>query len=97
MAVEGARGLLEGNVADWLVGLVCDGIIAGVGAVIGFVPQMLILFVMLSILEDIGYMARIAFIMDRIFRKVRPLRQELHPMLHKAPAAASPPSWRAAP
>ena len=46
-----------------------DGIIAGVGAVIGFVPQMLILFVMLSILEDVGYMARIAFIMDRIFRK----------------------------
>ncbi|HIS72225.1 MAG TPA: ferrous iron transport protein B, partial [Candidatus Scatomorpha pullicola] len=68
-AVEGARGLMEGNVADWLVGLVCDGIIAGVGAVIGFVPQMLLLFLMLSILEDIGYMARIAFIMDRIFRK----------------------------
>ena len=80
-AVEGARGLLEGNVADWLVGLVCDGIIAGVGAVIGFVPQMLILFVMLSILEDIGYMARIAFIMDRIFRKFGLSGKSFIPML----------------
>ena len=80
-AVEGARGLLEGNVADWLVGLVCDGIIAGVGAVIGFVPQMLILFVMLSILEDVGYMARIAFIMDRIFRKFGLSGKSFIPML----------------
>ncbi|MDO4547434.1 MAG: ferrous iron transport protein B [Clostridia bacterium] len=55
--------------ADWLVGLIGDGIIGGVGAVIGFVPQMLVLFFMLAILEDIGYMARVAFIMDRIFRK----------------------------
>lgn len=55
--------------ADWLVGLVVDGIIGGVGAVLGFVPQMFILFFFLSILEDCGYMARVAFIMDRIFRK----------------------------
>ena len=80
-AVEGARGLLEGNVADWLVGLVCDGIIAGVGAVIGFVPQMLLLFLMLSILEDVGYMARIAFIMDRIFRKFGLSGKSFIPML----------------
>nr|WP_319487745.1 ferrous iron transport protein B [uncultured Caproiciproducens sp.] len=55
--------------ADWLNGLVVDGIIGGVGAVLGFVPQMFILFFFLSILEDCGYMARVAFIMDRIFRK----------------------------
>jgi ferrous iron transport protein B len=55
--------------ADWLNGLVVDGIIGGVGAVLGFVPQMLILFFFLSVLEDCGYMARVAFIMDRIFRK----------------------------
>ena len=67
---EPVRVWLEGlGTAGWLVGLVCDGIIAGVGAVIGFVPQMLVLFFMLAILEDVGYMARIAFIMDRIFRK----------------------------
>ena len=57
------------NAADWLSGLILDGIVAGVGAVLGFVPQMLVLFFLLSILEDIGYMARVAFIMDRIFRK----------------------------
>ena len=63
-------GLLESvGVADWLYGLIMDGIVAGVGAVLGFVPQMLVLFFLLSILEDIGYMARVAFIMDRIFRK----------------------------
>ena len=55
--------------AGWLVGLIGDGIIAGVGAVLGFVPQMFVLFFLLAILEDVGYMARIAFIMDRIFRK----------------------------
>ena len=55
--------------ADWLVGLVVDGIIGGVGAVLGFVPQMLILFMLLSILEDVGYMSRVAFIMDKLFRK----------------------------
>jgi len=60
---------LEGiRVAPWLTSLIVDGIVGGVGAVIGFVPQMLILFLMLSILEDVGYMARVAFIMDRIFR-----------------------------
>ena len=63
-------GFLESvGVADWLYGLIMDGIVAGVGAVLGFVPQMLVLFFLLSILEDIGYMARVAFIMDRIFRK----------------------------
>ena len=59
----------EPVVADWLYGLIQDGIVAGVGAVLGFVPQMLVLFFLLSILEDIGYMSRVAFIMDRIFRK----------------------------
>ena len=63
-------GFLEGlGIADWLYGLIMDGIVAGVGAVLGFVPQMLVLFFLLSILEDVGYMARVAFIMDRIFRK----------------------------
>ena len=57
------------NVAPWLVSLIVEGIVGGVGAVLGFVPQMLILFLLLSILEDIGYMSRVAFIMDRLFRK----------------------------
>ncbi len=57
------------NCADWLQGLILDGIVAGVGAVLGFVPQMLILFIFLAFLEACGYMARIAFIMDRIFRR----------------------------
>ena len=57
------------GVADWLTGLIVDGIIGGVGAVLGFVPQMLVLFLMLAFLEDVGYMARVAFIMDRIFRR----------------------------
>ena len=67
--------------ADWLVGLIGDGIIGGVGAVIGFVPQMLILFIMLGILEDVGYMARVAFIMDRIFRKFGLSGKSFIPML----------------
>ncbi|MFR3920636.1 MAG: nucleoside recognition domain-containing protein [Dysosmobacter welbionis] len=68
--VEIPRAALEGwGVNEVVVGLICDGALAGVGAVLGFVPQMLVLFLMLAILEDIGYMARIAFIMDRIFRK----------------------------
>ena len=75
-------GWLEGmSVAPWLVGLIVDGIIAGVGAVIGFVPQMLVLFLMLSILEDVGYMARVAFIMDRIFRKFGLSGKSFIPML----------------
>ena len=79
---EPVRGLLEGvGTADWLTGLICDGIIAGVGAVIGFVPQMLVLFFMLAILEDVGYMARIAFIMDRIFRKFGLSGKSFIPML----------------
>ncbi|MBQ2657830.1 MAG: ferrous iron transport protein B [Erysipelotrichaceae bacterium] len=66
----GAAALLEGwGVAPWLVSLVADGIVHGVGAVLGFVPQMIVLFLMLCILEDVGYMARVAFVMDRIFRK----------------------------
>jgi ferrous iron transport protein B len=69
------------GVADWLTGLVVDGIVGGVGAVIGFVPQMLILFLMLSILEDVGYMARVAFIMDRIFRKFGLSGKSFIPML----------------
>lgn len=64
------NSLLEGaGVADWLTGLICNGIIAGVGAPLGFLPQIATLFVLLAILEDIGYMSRIAFILDRIFRK----------------------------
>ena len=62
-------GLAAIGAADWTQSLVVDGIIGGVGAIIGFVPQMLILFVLLALLEDCGYMARVAFIMDRIFRK----------------------------
>lgn len=66
----GVNGILASvGAAGWLNGLIVDGIIAGVGAVIGFVPQMLILFFFLSILEDCGYMTRVAFIMDRVFRK----------------------------
>ncbi len=80
--METVRGWMEGAaVAPWLTGLVVDGIIAGVGAVIGFVPQMLILFLMLSMLEDVGYMARIAFIMDRIFRKFGLSGKSFIPML----------------
>ena len=67
--------------ADWLVGLIGDGIIGGVGAVLGFVPQMLVLFFMLAILEDVGYMSRIAFIMDRIFRKFGLSGKSFIPML----------------
>ena len=79
---EGSRSLLESwGTADWLTGLVADGIVAGVGAVLGFVPQMLVLFLMLSILEDIGYMARVAFIMDRIFRKFGLSGKSFIPML----------------
>ena len=63
-----ADGLGNAGVADWLVSLVSDGIIGGLGAVLGFVPQMAILFLFLSILEDCGYMVRIAFVMDRVFR-----------------------------
>ena len=73
---------LEGiGAAGWLVGLIVDGIIGGVGAVLGFVPQMLILFFFLSILEDCGYMARVAFIMDRIFRKFGLSGKSFIPML----------------
>ena len=63
------RGLDSVHCADWLKGLVLDGIVAGVGAVLGFVPQMLVLFFLLAFLEACGYMARVAFIMDRIFRR----------------------------
>ena len=79
---EGSRSLLESiGTAGWLTGLISDGIVAGVGAVLGFVPQMLVLFFFLCILEDIGYMARIAFIMDRIFRKFGLSGKSFIPML----------------
>ena len=71
----------EPVVAEWLYGLIQDGIVAGVGAVLGFVPQMLVLFFLLCILEDIGYMARIAFIMDRIFRRFGLSGKSFIPML----------------
>ena len=61
--------LEKANTADWLSGLILDGIVAGLGAVLGFVPQMLVLFLLLALLESCGYMARIAFVLDRIFRK----------------------------
>ena len=75
-------GFLESiNCAPWLIGLIVTGIIGGVGAVLGFVPQMLVLFLMLSLLEDVGYMARVAFIMDRIFRKFGLSGKSFIPML----------------
>ncbi|MBE6032993.1 MAG: ferrous iron transport protein B [Clostridiales bacterium] len=76
-----AAGLESAGCAPWLVSLVADGIVSGAGAVLGFVPQMLILFILLSILEDIGYMARVAFIMDRIFRKFGLSGKSFIPML----------------
>ena len=80
--VEIPRAVLEGwGVSGVLVGLICDGILAGVGAVLGFVPQMLVLFFLLALLEDCGYMARIAFIMDRIFRKFGLSGKSFIPML----------------
>ncbi len=69
------------NVSGWLYGLIMDGIVAGVGAVLGFVLQMLVLFLLLAILEDCGYMARIAFIMDRIFRRFGLSGKSFIPML----------------
>ncbi len=63
------NGLTAANAPDWLSGLILDGIVAGVGAVLGFVPQMLVLFLLLAFLEACGYMARIAFVLDRVFRK----------------------------
>ncbi|MCR4855844.1 MAG: ferrous iron transport protein B [Erysipelotrichaceae bacterium] len=78
----GAAALLESmGVAPWLVSLVADGIVHGVGAVLGFVPQMIVLFLMLCILEDVGYMARVAFVMDRIFRKFGLSGKSFIPML----------------
>lgn len=75
-------GLLEkAGVADWLYGLIMDGIVGGVGAVLGFVPQMLVLFFLLAFLEACGYMARVAFVMDRIFRKFNLSGKSFIPML----------------
>lgn len=74
-------GLENIGCASWLVSLIADGIVGGVGAVLGFVPQLLILFLLLSILEDCGYMARVAFIMDRIFRKFGLSGKSFIPML----------------
>ena len=79
---DSAASLLEGlGAAEWIVSLIADGIVGGVGAVLGFVPQMLVLFLMLCILEDIGYMARVAFIMDRIFRRFGLSGKSFIPML----------------
>ncbi len=80
--VPGVTTLLTNlGCAEWLVSLVADGIVGGVGAVLGFVPQMLILFMLLSILEDVGYMSRVAFIMDRLFRKFGLSGKSFIPML----------------
>jgi len=73
--------LLEGHIADWLYGLIQDGIVAGVGAVLGFVPQMLVLFIFLAFLEGCGYMSRVAFVMDRIFRNFGLSGKSFIPML----------------
>lgn len=73
--------LVSINCADWLQGLILDGIVGGVGAVLGFVPQMLVLFIFLAFLEACGYMARVAFIMDRIFRKFGLSGKSFIPML----------------
>lgn len=75
------NGLDKAGAADWLSGLILDGIVAGVGAVLGFVPQMLVLFLLLAILEACGYMARIAFVLDRIFRKFGLSGKSFIPML----------------
>ena len=75
------NALEAANAADWLQGLILDGIVAGVGAVLGFVPQMLVLFLMLAFLEACGYMARIAFVLDRIFRKFGLSGKSFIPML----------------
>ena len=75
------KALDNANAADWLKGLILDGIVAGVGAVLGFVPQMLVLFLMLAFLEACGYMARIAFVLDRIFRKFGLSGKSFIPML----------------
>ncbi len=77
-SILGALNVAEGG---WLYSLIQDGIVAGVGAVLGFVPQMLVLFLLLAILEDVGYMARIAFIMDRIFRRFGLSGKSFIPML----------------
>ena len=80
--IPAAQSFFEGiGCADWLTGLIVDGIISGVGAVLGFVPQMLVLFIFLAFLESCGYMARIAFIMDRIFRKFGLSGKSFIPML----------------
>ena len=75
------NGLVAIGCAEWLIGLLVDGILSGVGAVLGFVPQMLVLFIFLAFLEACGYMARIAFIMDRIFRKFGLSGKSFIPML----------------
>lgn len=75
------RALDAVNTADWLKGLILDGIVAGVGAVLGFVPQMLVLFLLLAFLEACGYMARIAFVLDRVFRKFGLSGKSFIPML----------------
>lgn len=82
-AVPGAVGafLESAGTAEWLSGLILDGIVAGVGAVLGFLPQMMVLFLCLAVLEDCGYMARIAFIMDRVFRRFGLSGKSFIPML----------------
>lgn len=81
LPVLAEQGLDSLNAADWLKGLILDGIIAGVGAVLGFVPQMLVLFLLLAIVEACGYMSRIAFVLDRVFRKFGLSGKSFIPML----------------
>ncbi len=81
VGVAAARGLEKIECWDWLEGLIVDGIVSGVGAVLGFVPQILVLFIFLAFLEACGYMSRIAFVMDRIFRKIGLSGKSFIPML----------------
>ncbi len=81
LPVLAEQGLVAAGTPDWLNSLILDGIIAGVGAVLGFVPQMMVLFIFLALLEACGYMARIAFVMDRIFRKFGLSGKSFIPML----------------
>ncbi len=81
MGLDAGLTALRVSPDGWLYGLIQDGIVAGVGAVLGFVPQMLVLFLLLAVLEDVGYMARVAFIMDRIFRRFGLSGKSFIPML----------------
>ena len=96
--IPAAQSFFEGiGCADWLSGLILDGIVAGVGAVLGFVPRLLVLFIFLAFLEGCGYMARVAFIMDRIFRKFGLSGKSFIPMLIGTGCGVPGVSWHPVP